>query len=229
MGEEIRTFALRNPVSAGTHLVWCLWAMYVTALLWRLCRGDRLRRWSVGCFGLSMVLLYGASGAYHAIPSHAPILISYLRKLDHSAIYVLIAGTYTPMFAVLLGGRRRLALLSLVWALAAAGIASKWLLPWPPYWLTVGLYVGMGWVGVFAVQPLVRAVGLRGMGLAMVGGLLYTAGGICDAVQWPVLYPGVVGSHEVLHVLDMGGTFTHVVFVFRYILPFRGWEALPPA
>jgi hemolysin III len=221
MGEEIKSFVLRNPVSAGTHLLWCAWAVYVTGLLWRLCRGDRLRRWSVGCFGLSMVLLYGASGAYHAIPAGAPTLISYCRKLDHSAIYVLIAGTYTPVFAVLLRGRRRLVLLSLVWTLAAAGIASKWLLPWPPYGLTVGLYVGMGWVGVFAVQPLVRAVGLRGMGLALVGGLLYTAGGVCDAVQWPVLYPGVVGAHEVLHVLDMGGTLTHVVFVVRYILPAR--------
>jgi hemolysin III len=160
--------------------------------------------------------------ASHAIPSGAPTLIRYFQKLDHSAIYVLIAGTYTAVFAVLLNGRRRVVLLGLVWGLAATGIACKWLLPWPPYWLGVGLYVGMGWVGVFPAYPLIRAVGLRGMGCALAGGILYTAGGICDAVQWPVLYPGVVGSHEVLHLLDMGGTLTHVVFIVHYILPFRG-------
>jgi hemolysin III len=221
MGENVKAFILRNPVSAATHLLWCLWAMYTAALLWRLCRGDRRRQWAVGCFGLSMVFLYGASGTYHAIPSGAPTLIRYFRKLDHSAIYVLIAGTYTPVYAVLLRGRLRVALLSLIWALAAAGIACKWLLPWPPYWLTVGLYVGMGWVGILSAFPLIRAIGVRPMGLALVGGILYTLGGICDAVEWPVLSPGFFGSHEMLHVLDMGGTLTHVAFIIRYILPFR--------
>ena len=79
--------------------------------LWRLSRGDRLRQLSTGAFGLSMVILYGASGAYHAVPGKEPLL-PYLQKLDHSAIYVLIAGTYTPVFAVLLGGRLRVLLLS---------------------------------------------------------------------------------------------------------------------
>jgi hemolysin III len=199
-----------------------VWAVYVTALLWRLCRGDRVRQLAIGCFGASMVVLYAASGIYHAIPSGAPLLIRCFQKLDHSAIYVLIAGTYTPMFAVLLRGRLRVVLLALIWAMAILGIACKWLLPWPPYWLTVGFYVGMGWVGIFCAVPLVRAVGLRGMLWGLVGGILYTAGGVCDALHWPVLYPGVVGSHEVLHVLDMGGTLTHVFFVIRYILPFRG-------
>jgi hemolysin III len=86
----------------------------------------------------------------------------------------------------------------------------------------VGLYVGMGWVGIFSALPLVRAIGVRPMGLALVGGILYTLGGICDAVQWPVLAPGFFGSHEMLHVLDMGGTLAHVAFIIRYILPFRG-------
>jgi hemolysin III len=218
--EPIVSFIFRNPVSAGTHLLWCVLAIYITGLFWRLTRGDRLLQLSTGTFGLSMVLLYGASGLYHAIPRDAPFLDSF-RKLDHSAIYVLIAGTYTPVFAVLLRDRLRWVLLGLVWGLAGVGIAAKWLLPWPPYPLTVGLYIGMGWVGLLPMWQLIRAVGLRGMAWGLLGGLLYTAGGVCDAACWPVLWPGVIGWHEVLHLLDMSGTLVHVFFVLRYILPFR--------
>jgi hemolysin III len=218
--DEIVSFIFRNPVSTGTHLLWCLLAVYVTGLLWRLSRGDRVRQLSTGAFGLSMVLLYGASGAYHAVPGEDLLLIKYLRLLDHSAIYVLIAGTYTPVFAVLLRGRLRIILLSLVWGLAAVGIAAKWLLPWPPYELTVALYIAMGWIVLIPIWQLIRAVGVHGMLWALLGGLLYTFGGVCDAACWPVLLPGVIGSHEVLHLLDMGGTLAHVFFVFRYVLPF---------
>jgi hemolysin III len=222
MQDDIRAFVLRDPVSAGTHLLWCLWAAYATALLWRLARGDRHRQLAVGCFGLSMVLLYAASGTYHAIPGAAARLVGYLRRLDHSMIYVLIAGTHTPVFAVVLRGRLRAVCLAMIWALAGVGVACKWLLPWPPYWVTVGLYIAMGWFCVLTIVPLVRAVGLRGMGMALAGGILYMAGGVCDACNWPVLIRGVFGPHEMLHVLDMGGTLVHVFFVTRYILPFRG-------
>ena len=220
MRDDIVSFIFRNPVSAGTHLLWCLLAMYITALLWRLSRGNWLHQWSTGVFGLSMVLLYGASGVYHAVigPKY---LLPYLQKLDHSAIYVLIAGTYTPVFAVLLRGRLRVVSLSLVWGLAGAGIAARWLLPRPPYWLTVSLYIGMGWIGMLSIWQLIRAVGVRAMLVGLLGGLLYTFGGVCDVVKWPVLLPGIVGWHEVMHLADMGGTLIHVFFVVRYVLPFE--------
>jgi hemolysin III len=219
--DEIVSFIFRNPVSAGTHLIWCVLGVYVTALLWRLSRGDRLRQLSTGTFGLSMVLLYGASGAYHAVPREAPLLMQYLQRLDHSAIYVLIAGTYTPIFAVLLRGRLRSILLSLVWGLAGVGIAAKWLLPWPPYALTVGLYVAVGWIGILPMWQLIRAVGLYAMLVGMLGGVLYTFGAVCDAVKWPILLPGIIGHHEVLHLADMGGTLIHIFFVVRYVVPFQ--------
>ncbi len=218
--DEIISFIFRNPVSAGTHLLWCLLGVYITALLWRLSRGDRTRQLSTGAFGLSMVLLYGASGIYHAVPG-SESLLPYLQKLDHSAIYVLIAGTYTPVFAVLLRGRLRVVLLSLVWGMAGVGIAAKWLLPWPPYWLTVSLYILMGWIGLLPIWPLIRAVGVLPMLWGLLGGLLYTFGGVCDAARWPILLPGIVGYHEILHLADMGGTLIHVFFVVRYVVPFQ--------
>jgi hemolysin III len=221
MPPAIQPFVFRNPVSAVTHLAWCLWAVVVTLLLWRLARGDRRRQLAVGCFGLSMVLLYAASGVYHAVPAAAPRLVGWLRLLDHSMIYVLIAGTHTPVFTLLLRGRARVFCLALIWSLAALGVGCKLLLPWPPYAVTVGLYIAMGWVCLLAIVPLARTVGLRGIGMALAGGVLYMAGGVCDACAWPVLFPGVVGPHEVLHVLDMGGTLAHVYFVARFLLPFR--------
>lgn len=219
--KDIISYGFRDPVSALTHLFWCLFAIYLTSLLWRLARGDRVRQLSIGCFGLSMVVLYAASGLYHAIPARFTELMHFFRLLDHSAIYVLIAGTYTPVFALLFQGRARVLLLSLVWGVAATGVACKWLLPFPPYWLTVGLYIGMGWLGVVVALPLVRAVGLRGMAWGLAGGLFYTAGGVCDALHWPTLYGGIFGPHEMLHVLDMIATGIHVVFMIRFVLPYR--------
>jgi hemolysin III len=218
--DEITPFIFRNPVSAGTHLLWCILGVYITALLWRLCRGDRLRQISTGTFGLSMVVLYGASALYHAVLGPERLL-PYLQKTDHSAIYILIAGTYTPVCAVLLSGRLRILLLALVWGLAGAGILAKWLLPWPRYDLTVALYVGMGWIGLLPIVPLIRAIGVRAMLWGLLGGVLYTFGGVCDAAKWPILLPGIIGYHEVLHVADMGGTLIHVFFLVRYVLPFQ--------
>jgi hemolysin III len=223
---DITPFVFRQPVSAGTHLLGCLWALLVVRVLWALARGDRLRQGSVGCFGLSMVLLYGASAAYHATPASAPRLIDYLRMLDQSAIYLLIAGTYTPIFAVLLRGRLRSVMLALVWGLAGTGIACRWLLPAPPNEVTVGLYLALGAVGLTPAPALARAIGLRGLAWGLLGALLYTLGGLCDAACWPILYPRVVGYHEVLHLLDLGGTFTHVFFIVHYVLPFRRGRGL---
>jgi hemolysin III len=196
--------------------------MYLTALLWRMTRGDRTRQLSVACFGVSMIVLYAASGIYHAVPARFPVWVSVLRRLDHCAIYVLIAGTYTPSLALLLHGRLRVVLLCLVWATAAVGVACKLLLPWPPYELTVALYIAMGWMGMVAIAPLLRAVGVRGMAWSLLGGIFYMAGGVCDAESWPILWPGVIGPHEVLHVLDMIATLIHVYFIVAYVLPYRG-------
>lgn len=221
-------FPLRDPVSALTHLAAALFATYVALLLWRLAGSDRTRRLSLACFGASMVVLYAVSGTYHAIPlpktSHT---VEVFRRLDHSAIYLLIAGTYTPVFAVLLCGRQRSVLLAVVWLLAAVGIAAKWLLPIGIDGVTIPLYLGLGWLAVVPAAALVRAVGLRAMAWGAAGGLCYTAGALFELARWPVLVPGLVGWHEVLHVCVMAGTALHVVFMVRYVVPFAPPAAVP--
>jgi hemolysin III len=220
MSDAIQPFFLRHPASSGLHLFWCLWSFFAAAVMVRLAGRHPLKRRTVLIFGASMVLLYGASGIYHGIPRSLPVCLEIFRKLDHSAIYLLIAGTYTPIFAVLLRGWLRPTLLVLLWGLALVGIGCKWLLPWPPYQLTVALYVGMGWIGLVPAWALVRAVGVRAMVLGLAGGLSYTLGAVCEALSWPTPWPGVFGYHEILHVSDMLGTLAHVVFVMRYVLPY---------
>jgi hemolysin III len=213
---------LRDPVSSLTHLLTSLCAVYVTLLLRRLTRGDRTKRLSLTCFGICMILLYAASGLYHAIPlpKTTPV-VEVFRRLDHSAIYLLIAGTYTPVFAVLLRGRQRGLLLALVWLLACGGIAAKWLLPFTPIKVSVAIYVALGWLGLLAFPELIRAVGLRAMALGGLGGLCYTAGALCEVAHWPVLVPGLFAWHEVFHLCDMAGTALHVAFMVRYVVPYQ--------
>ena len=213
---------LRDPVAALTHIVTSLFGVYVTLLFWRLARGDRTKRLSLACFGVSMVVLYAASGLYHAVllPYHSPAL-EVLRRLDHSAIFLLIAGTYTPVFAVLMTGRRRGAYLAAMWLLTCAGIALKWLMPsWSIRW-SIAIYLALGWIGLLPLPALWQALGWRGVLWAFVGGLFYTAGAVCELTHWPVLIPGYVAWHEVFHMCDMAGTGAHIVLMLGFVLPYR--------
>jgi hemolysin III len=220
--ENIPFLGLRDPVSSATHFAACLFALFATTVLWRLTR-DRGRRvqLAVGVFGASMVLLYAASATYHALRL-TPDRLRFYQLLDHSAIYVLIAGTYTPSFYLLLPDRPyRRALLGGIWLFAAAGIACKWAIPEVPYWLTVGLYIGMGWFGVLTLTELLRAIGVRGLAWCLWGGIAYTLGGLADLFHWPRVLPGLFGAHEVFHLFTMGGTFCHFVFMVRDVIPYR--------
>lgn len=210
---------LRDPVSSATHLLAAAWAAYATLVLVRLAPRRRGRRASAAVFGMSMVLLYAASGIYHAAPAD-PGAWNYLQALDRSAIFVLIAGTNTPVIAALLRGFWRWWCLGVMWGLAAVGVAALWLLPMAPYWATVSLYVSMGWLGGIPVVAYYRAVGWRAMNWVLAGGLLYTAGAACDLFGWPVLStaPVRVGPHEVFHVAVVAASGAFFVFVARHVI-----------
>lgn len=212
---------LREPVSSVTHLCWALVALYLTAIFYRLTPHEFKRRWSLLCFGISMVLLYTSSGIYHAVSSENPKTLHIFRLIDHSMIYVLIAGTFTPIVVLVLKEPGRTLFFCLIWLAAIIGILCKWLFTAPPYPVTVSLYVAMGWIGILPIRSMIRAIGWQGMRWGLLGGILYTVGGIIDACKWPVLIPHVFGSHEIMHLFDILATGIHVYFVLHFILPYQ--------
>lgn len=212
-------FDLRDPVSSASHLATAVWAVFGTLLMLRLTPPGR--RLPVAVYGLSMVFLYLASGTFHGLHFESFEERRFYQKLDQSAVYCLIAGTYTPVLAVLLEGAWRRWFLRLVWGFALAGVACQWLLPKPPHELVVGLYLGLGWVGIIPVAKFYRAVGWRAMNWALLGALLYTAGAVVEILQWPVLVPGLVQAHEILHLCDTAATLAFFLFIVRYVIPYR--------
>lgn len=207
---------MRHPVSAISHWMGLVLMLYVFAIFWRLSRYDPLRQKSVGCFAACACFLYGISGTYHAI-LEPPWLIALLRNLDFSAIFLLIAGTWTPIF-VLLPRRLRQWMWGILWTVTSLCIAGKWLMPAGSYTVTVGLYLLLAVVGLVPIRYLFCHLGWRGIALGAIGGLCYLIGGICDVLKKPILWPGVFHSHELLHFLDLAGTMMHVVLIYRYVI-----------
>ncbi len=210
-------FVIQNPVSSSTHLFACFCAIFATLMLRRVTVGT-LRRTSVTIFGLSMIFLYGASGIYHAYRGRL------LQEIDQSAVYCFIAGTYTPIMVMLLRGRFRQILLIGIWLLAALGISCLWVFPKPPHAATVSFYLGMGWIGLMGGWHYVRATGIRGISWALFGAAWYTFGAVCELTNWPVIIPGVVQAHEVLHVCIMAATTCHFIYILKFVIPY-----VPPA
>jgi hemolysin III len=165
----------------------------------------------VSVFGASMVILYTASTLYHALTAQRAKRV--FRLLDHGAIYLLIAGTYTPFLLVVLGGDRGWTLLGVVWGLALLGIVYEVVLRRPWKWVSLASYIGLGWLMVIAIRPLVAALPSGGLLLLGLGGLAYTGGAVFYA--WRA-FPY---HHAVWHLCVLAGTGCHAACVLRYVIP----------
>jgi hemolysin III len=213
----------REPVNTWTHFVWMLLAVPGTLLLWQRGRGDRPKQLSFLVFGVGLILCFGLSSLLHGVrlrPDQHELLDLFVT-FDHIGIYILIAATATGMAFTLLRGGWRWGLLGGIWGTAVVGIVGR-LTPgeWPR-WVDPCLYLAMGW-GMAAVYPkLVEALGRRPVRLIWIGGLFYTLGALFYILQWPILWPGVIGAHELLHLADMAGSLTHFWFVIKYVAPFE--------
>ena len=213
---------LRDPVSSASHFLMAGLAVVATLFLVRLA-GDRGRRLSVLVFGVCMIGLYTASGLFHALRL-PPDELRFYQRIDMSAIYLMIAGTCTPVAGILIRGRFRVVLLTGVWLFAAVGIGSLWLLPKPDHAVLVCAYLGMGWLGLAGLGHYWRATGWPGVRWLAGGAVFYTVGAAVELANWPVLVPGVIRSHELLHFCDMAGTACHIAFILKYVLPYRAPE-----
>jgi hemolysin III len=209
---------LRDPVNGLTHLVGGLLASAgLIVLLAKAASTGRVDQLvAFGVFGLSLVALYAASALYHLLPL-SPSGVARLRRLDHVAIFVLIAGTYTPFCLLALQGAWRWGLLALVWALALCGVLLKVLWMGGPRWLSVVLYLGMGWVAVVAAPALLQAVPVGGMAWVLAGGLIYSVGALVYGFKRPNPIPGAFGFHELWHLFVVAGSACHFWAVLRFV------------
>ncbi len=209
---------LRNPVSGLTHLAAAFAAVAGLALLMVLGQKSVPREISLFIYGFTLILMFSASAAYHLI-STGPGLTTLLRKLDHSAIYLLIAGTYTPVCLNFFHGFWRWGLLGIVWLMASAGIGVKVFVINAPRWVTAGIYLLMGWLSLAAVREIVLAMPAPALVWLVLGGVFFTLGAVVYMVKKPDWVPGVFGFHEVWHIFVILGCLCHFILVAAFIAP----------
>ncbi len=208
----------KDPISGLTHVASAAAALAGGGVLVLAGPASFLARLALLAYSLSLVLMFSASSAYHLVKTSAA-RERLLRKLDHTAIFLLIAGTYTPVCVMVLTGGWRWGLLSAVWALALIGIAFKLFYIQAPRWLSVSLYMLMGWLGVVVFGQLVQALPWPAFAWLLAGGLLYTVGAVVYATRRPNFFPGTFGFHELWHVFVTAAGAAHFVFVLVYVAP----------
>lgn len=209
-------YKFRDPVSGLTHLAAAVLALIgLVGLLW-IGWGDLLKEISLMVYGIGLVLMFSSSAVYHMVKA-GPGVTQWLRKLDHSAIYLLIAGTYTPICLYFFSGFWRLGLLAIVWSMALAGVVVKLFIIRAPRWLTAGVYLVMGWLSVMAVKEIVTRMPPGALVWLVLGGLFFTIGAIIYIRKWPDFYPGVFGFHEVWHIFVILGALSHFIVIAAFV------------
>lgn len=208
-----------RPWSAITHGVGAALAVAGTVAL--LARSATLGKWLLfglfAVYGLSMICLYTASTLYHCLNVSVPGRLA-LRKYDHCSIYLLIAGSYTPLCLTVLRRSGGVPLVIAVWTLAVAGTVLTIAKLGIPRWLTSAIYIFMGWLALFAIVPIYRALPAEGFFWLLAGGVLYTVGGVLYAVKWPGRDNPRFGCHEIFHVFILLGSVAHFIMMYRVVL-----------
>lgn len=203
---------LREPFNGISHLAGAALALAGMVIL--LVRGgdQPVKLVALLVYGLSLVGLFLASGIYHSVAT-GPKTTRVLRTIDHAAIYLLIAGTYTPFCLLAFTGFWQWGMLAIVWTLALVGIGVKIFVIDTPRWLTAGLYLGMGWMGVGAIGEFTQRLPVPALVWLAAGGVLYTLGAVIYITRKLDFFPGVFGFHEVWHIFVLLGAGAHFVAV----------------
>ncbi|MDZ7716462.1 MAG: hemolysin III family protein [Balneolaceae bacterium] len=209
---------IREPVNGLTHGVGALLAMIGLILLLydAIMSGSPKHIVAFSIFGVSMVLLYMASSLYHSLNAKEKTLTLF-KKLDHSMIYVLIAGSYTPVCLLVLEGNWKWGLFITIWALAFIGIIKKFIWTNASRWISTLFYLGMGWLAVITFPTLWERLPAAFMIWLGVGGLAYTVGAVIYGIKKPNLIPEWFGFHELWHLFVLAGTFSHFWAFYQYL------------
>lgn len=212
---------IREPGSAITHFIGMMLAVFASVPL-LIKSGISTGSNSFGAmviFILSMILLYGASATYHTV-NVSDRALKIFRKVDHMMIFVMIAGSYTPVCLLVLQGKTGLTLLGLVWGIAMLGMAINVLWITCPKWFSSMIYIALGWVCVLVFKQLWAVLSVSGFLWLLAGGIVYTIGGVIYALKLPIFNGKHTnfGSHEIFHLFVMGGSICHFVFMYGYVI-----------
>ncbi len=217
--QKNKKFRIKEPVNALTHFLGFLLSIPILIIFLKKAKEEASFVSVIAflIFGISLLLLYGASTMYHTL-NISEKGTALLRRVDHMMIFVLIAGTYTPVCLIPLRGKWGWTLLICVWTFAIAGILLKIFWLNAPRWFSTLLYVVMGWRVLIAFVPLEQAIPISGIVLLATGGIVYTIGAIIYAMKWSKLKLKYFGFHEIFHLFVMGGSALHILFMFEYVL-----------
>ncbi len=211
---------LRDPISSITHLIAGGLSIIATVLLIskQLILGNVNHMLFISSiiFGVSLILLYFTSGIYHAISATKEKTILIMKKLDHSMIYVLIAGSYSPFCLYVLPKKIGIPVFAILWIIAIIGITLKILWIHMPRVLSTALYIGMGWVALFVIEELYVNLPGQAFFLLVLGGVLYTIGGVIYAIKKPNFKNW--NFHDIFHIFTMLGSLSHFLLVFLYLI-----------
>lgn len=209
---------LREPVNGLTHLGAAIAAACGLAALLVIGRDSLAKQASLLVYGAALILMFSASAAYHLIVAR-PAVAQTLRKLDHSAIYLLIAGTYTPICLHFFTGFWRWGVLVVIWSMALAGIAVKMFVIRAPRWLTAAIYLAMGWMSVMGIKVMLATMPAGALAWLLLGGVVFSLGAVVYVAKRPNFRPGVFGFHEAWHIFVILGCLCHFILVAAYVAP----------
>lgn len=212
---------VKDPGSAITHFIGMLMAIFaaVPLLIKAAHEPGRIYIISIAVYAVSLILLYAASTTYHTF-NRSERINTVLKKIDHMMIFILIAGSYTPICLLVLKGKTGIILLSIVWGIAILGIVLKAFWVFCPKWVSSVLYIGMGWTCVLAFTQILNSMSPAAFGWLLAGGIIYTIGGVIYALKLPLFNNRHknFGSHEIFHIFVMLGSACHFVVMYAFVL-----------
>jgi hemolysin III len=210
----------QKPLLRGwSHALAALAAVVITIVLLVQTRADIVRFLSVLVFGFSMIALYLGSAVYH-IGRWQGRRATLLQAIDHANIFLLIAGTYTPICVNVMTGWLRVLVLTLIWLVGLSGALVSVLTLRLPRWILTGLYLGMGWIALIALPQLAQRLPWEAIALLLSGGLLYSIGAVVYALKRPNPLPRVFGFHEIFHLFTIAGGAAFVAMIWIWVVPF---------
>jgi hemolysin III len=210
--------ALERPRLRGVFHQYAFFAALVACAALVVVADSSREQVAMWIYGVALASMFGVSALYHRVTWRSPEVRKWMRRLDHSTILLLIAGTYTPFALLAFDGLIADVILIVVWSGAAAGLVLHLLWVDAPTWVTAIVFIALGWVGAVAVPELLE-FGIAPAVLVFAGGALYTVGALAYAFKRPNPHPQIFGYHEIFHLLVVGAAITHFVAIAGFVLP----------